>query len=383
MPAETVVEAVGLSPPELLTRDEIEAGWISLFDGQTLFGWKANNDVNWSVADGEIRADDGQPGLLLTTTAYSDFELRCDFRLEPGGNSGIFLRTLFDPQDPSRDCYELNICDSHPEYPTGSLVGREKVAEDVDGEGEWKTFHVRVEGTRIEADLDRQKVLDFVDDSDAARSIGFIGLQKNEGAVAFRNVSLRPLGLQSIFGGADLAGWREVPGSKSQFEVSDGSIHVTNGAGFLETEEVWGDFILQADVRVNGDALNSGIFFRAMPGTEEAPSHGYEFQIQNAFTGGDRTQPVDAGTGAIFRRVAARYVVPSDHEWFTITLAAEGPHLSTWVDGYPVVDWEDTREPNENPRRGLRTDAGHISLQGHDPTTDLQFRNLRVGELPQ
>ena len=36
----------------------------------------------------------------------------------------------------------------------------------------------------------------------------------------------------------------------------------------------------------------------------------------------------------------------------------------------------------QNPRDGLRTAAGHFSLQGHDPTTDLSFRDLRVAELP-
>jgi len=372
---------VTLSPPELLTREQIEAGWISLFDGQTLFGWEANSNVNWSVVDGEIRADKGEPGLLLTTAPFADFELRCDFWFEAGGNSGVFLRTLFDPSDPARDCYELNICDSHPQFPTGSLVGRAKVSSPIEAEGSWKSYYVRAEGNRIEAQLDGETILEFEDDTDAIRAVGFIGLQKNSGAVAFRNVLVRPLGLQSVFNGTDLAGWRQVPGSQSNFEVTGGSIRVTDGPGFLETEQVWDDFILQADVRVNGKRLNSGIFFRAMPGTQDAPSNGYEFQIQNGFENGDRTQPADAGTGAIFRRAAARYVVPNDEEWFTITLAAHGSRLSSWVNGYPVVDWEDTREPNENPRRGLRLDAGHISLQGHDPTTDLQFKNLRLAPI--
>ena len=44
-------------------------------------------------------------------------------------------------------------------------------------------------------------------------------------------------------------------------------------------------------------------------------------------------------------------------------------------------DWTDQREPHENPRQGSRTKPGTIALQGHDPTTDLLFRNIRVGEL--
>ncbi|MCP4505153.1 MAG: DUF1080 domain-containing protein, partial [Fuerstiella sp.] len=54
---------------------------------------------------------------------------------------------------------------------------------------------------------------------------------------------------------------------------------------------------------------------------------------------------------------------------------------ATFVNGYQVVNWEDDRKPDENPRRGRRLDAGHISLQGHDPTTDLDFRALRIHEL--
>ena len=40
-----------------------------------------------------------------------------------------------------------------------------------------------------------------------------------------------------------------------------------------------------------------------------------------------------------------------------------------------------TRPEIENPRNGLRLGPGHLSIQGHDPTTDLSFRNLRIGEL--
>ena len=108
-----------------LKRGELEAGWVRLFDGQTLFGWKANNDVAWSVKEGVLSADMGEPGLLCTTTRFADYELRCDFKLAEKGNSGIFLRTPMKPTDPGVDCYELNMCDEHPSgFLTGSLVKR-------------------------------------------------------------------------------------------------------------------------------------------------------------------------------------------------------------------------------------------------------------------
>ena len=385
-PKPAVEQTLAAAPPfefvkPNLSEDELRDGWISLFDGKSLFGWDVPEETNWHVEDGAIVADSGERSLLLTPFAFDDFELRCDFHLAEGGNSGVFLRTADGASNPATDTYELNICDSHESHGTGSLVARH-VAENVpDVEGDWHNFAVRCEGPHIKVILDGQAIVDFTDESDAQRGFGKIGLQMNAGRIAFRNIFLRPLGSKDLFNGTDLTGLRQVPGSKSSFEVVEGAIHVANGPGFLETEEAYDDFILHVEARTNGDALNSGVFFRAMAGTEEAPSHGYEMQIQNGFKDGDRTKPADSGSGAIFRRAAARYVVANDNEWMVETLIAQGDRFATFVNGYQVVDWQDDREPDENPRRGKRLKAGHISLQGHDPTTDLDFRSLRIHRL--
>ncbi len=371
-----------------LKSEEITQGWLRLFDGHTLFGWNPNSETNWHVDNGVIVADGEAKGLLVTTTRWANYELRCDFRVAAGGNSGVFLRTPFSPKSPVTDCYELNICDTHPEFKSASLVGRAQPTETVIADGEWHTFFVTVDGSHVAVEFDGRPVLKYLDPNVPTNFTpnpminGFIGLQMNGGKAEFRNVFLRPLGLTPWFDGTTLAGWKTVPGSQGKFEVEDGTIRGTGGRGFIESEKTAANFVLQFEAITHGDALNSGIFFRAQPGTEKAPSNGYEFQIQSGIKNGDRNQPADFGTGAIFRRVAARRVVSSDREWFTATLVADGPHFTTWVNGIPVVDWTDTRPANDNPREGLRTEAGHLSLQGHDPTTNLQFRNLKLGELP-
>jgi hypothetical protein len=63
-------------------------------------------------------------------------------------------------------------------------------------------------------------------------------------------------------------------------------------------------------------------------------------------------------------------------------VVARGNHFATWVNGVQQVDWTDNRPPSDNARTGYRREAGHISIQGHDPTTDLSFRNLRIAALP-
>lgn len=368
-----------ISPP--LTVAEIEAGWISLFDGVSLFGWSIPAASNWHVEDGAIVADSGDRSLLLTPFRFSDFELRCKFHLAAGGNSGLFLRTADGAADPARDTYELNICDSHATHRTGSFVGRH-VAENVPAvEGAWHEFRVLCEGPRLQVWLDGTQIVDFTDSSDAVRLSGQLGLQFNQGRAMYKDVLIRPLGARPLFNGSDLTGWRVVPGSKSEFTVVDNQIHVTGGAGFLETEPTFGDFALTVQARLNGDGLNSGVFFRAQPGTEQAPSHGYEMQLHNGVREGDRTKPVDSGTGAIFRRVAARYVVADDREFLTAVLLCQGDRIASWVNGYQVVNWQDTREASDNPREGRRLEPGHISLQGHDPTTDLDFRSITLAPL--
>lgn len=378
----TLVASAAEPASARLTPDEISAGWIRLFDGETFFGWKPNTNVNWQIKDGVIHADTGDAGMLVTTTEFADYELRCDYRLEKGGNSGVFLRTLFVCTDPKIHGYELNMCDTHELFPTGSFVGLTKPDKEFRGDGDWHSIRATALGNKFEVDFDGQRVLSYADTRPVARRRGFIGLQKNVGKIEFKNIFLKPLATTSLFSGKDLAGWRNVPGGKCEFTVVDGTIQAKNGPGFLETEGTWGDFLLQAQIRTNGAALNSGIFFRAMPGTQQAPSNGYEAQIHNVFKDNDRTKPADFGTGAIYRLSPARKVVSNDLEWFTMSVAATGPHVGVWVDGEQVTDWTDTRKESENPRQGLRTKAGHLSLQGHDPTTNLSFRNLRIAELP-
>lgn len=198
----------------------------------------------------------------------------------------------------------------------------------------------------------------------------------------YKAVTFTPAGLKPIFNGKDLSGWSILKDEKRMNSVAEvtkeGELHLTNGPGDLQSDGKYGDFVLQLECKTNGDGLNSGVFFRCIAGQYQ---NGYEMQIQNGYKDNDRTKPADGGTGAIYRRVAARKVVANDKEWMTLTLVAKGPTFATWVNGQPVVVWTDDRAKDENPRKGLRLEAGHLSLQGHDKTTDLLFRNIRIAEI--
>lgn len=363
-------------PPQLLSPEELAEGWISLFDGRSLYGWKAASQADWRVEDGAIVASSGAEGLLHTTCEFGDYALRLEFRGDPGGNSGVFLHTRPVPQDPSHDCYEVNIAGAENPFPTGSLVGRLK-ADPVSLDDGWQTLQISVRGGAIRAQLNDHPALDYTDPSPLGR--GHIGLQWKAGKIAFRNVRLQPLGLDPLFNGRDLSGWKTYPEMASKFTVTDaGWLHVQDGRGQLETERQFADFVLQLECQTHAPQLNSGVFFRCIPGEQ---MNGYECQIHNGFHDGDRSRPVDCGTGGFFRRQDARWVIADDQRWFHMTLIAHGPHMAAWVDGVQVSDWTDQRPEDPNPRKGLRLAAGTLMLQGHDPTTDISFRGLRAAEM--
>jgi len=363
-----------------LTDAELADGWISLFDGQSLFGWKAHSKAVWSIKEGAVGVSEGEKGLLCTTVPFDNYVLKADFRAAKGTNSGIFLRTapVVGMDDIKTKCYELNIAPPDNPFPTGSFVQRRKAKEVPERAGEWQTFEVTLDGPKATVKLNGEEVLTYDDPAPIGR--GLIGLQLNTGAVEFKNIKLRPVGLAPLFNGKNLDGWKDHPESKSKFTVVEkGELHVTStGRGCIESDKQFGDFVLRLECISHAPSLNSGLFFRCIPGEF---MNGYESQIHNGFKNGDRSQPVDCGTGGIFRRVNARLVNANDKQWFHKTIVANGPHVSVWVNGYQVTDWTDERKADKNPRNGLRVEAGTLQIQGHDPTTDLSFRNLKGREL--
>lgn len=364
-----------------LTPKEVSDGWILLFDGETDFGWKARGNANWTVKDGMVEASGEGDGMLATTTEFANFEVKAECWVDKETNSGVFLRgPVGDAEITPMNSYEVNINDAHPEWPSGSINGIGKTRRRVTTVGRWSKVEVLAEGDHLVVKYDGRTTLD-TKNSNQAR--GVLALQHfGKGTVRFRGIKLRPLSQKPFFNGKDLTGWNVLPGHASVYTVTpEGWMNVKNGNGEIQSEAQFGDFTLQLDILSNGTHLNSGVFFREKPGGFWA---GYESQIRNQWQGEDRTKPVDFGTGGMYNHQPARRVISSDREWFTMTVIAHGLHFATWVNGIQVTDFTDMRRPNEdNARNGSRRSAGVIGLQGHDPTTDLSFRNIRAAEYPK
>ena len=374
--------------PNTLTPEEVKEGWILLWDGASTFGWEPVARSDWKPSEGALSMASGSYVWLRNQCPFADFVLKADFRIKSAdADSGIFIRASGDG-DPSRTGYQVNINNANEEWGTGSLVFRVKADPGIGkvSINAWHSYEITAEGDHITAYLDGRKA---VDAHDASAKIGYVGLQfLKPGEVEFRNVKLRPLGLKPLFSGNDLTGWEKVDRPNVQappeWSVKDGAIHVEKGPGQLETTSVYSDFVLQLEVKANAQNErhhpNSGVFWR---GDRGGFWTGYESQIRNEYKGEDRAQPVDFGTGGIYNHQAALRVVSNDNEFFTKTIIACGRHMATWVNGIQVTNFDDTREEGMDARKQARLAAGPISLQAHDPTTNLDFRNIRVSPLPQ
>ena len=183
--------------------------------------------------------------------------------------------------------------------------------------------------------------------------------------------------MESIFNGRNLDGWNVIPDRASVFTVVDGAINIKDGNGQIETAGVYKDFLLQLDIISSGEHLNSGVFFRGPVGVFWK---GYESQVRNEWTGSNRNDPVDFGTGGNYGNQPARMVVSSDHEWFKKTIVCDGNHTAIWINGYLVSDFTDVRPASRQSdgKNGYVSGPGTIHLQGHDPTTDLSFKNIGI-----
>jgi hypothetical protein len=369
--------------PNTLTSDEIAEGWILLWDGRTDFGWEYHGDANWTVNDGVLAARSGKNGWLGTTTTFGDFHLKLEFRCAADGNSGVFLRSAREGEA-HRTGYELQIYDDQPQgFNTGSLVFYQKAQPAKLIPDVWNRYDIIVQGMSYQVILNGKLILDAYNPTHLA---GVIGLQYNENKpIEYRNMKLRPLSLAPLFNGRDLSGWKEVdrpdnPGN-DRWSVRDGEIHVEGGPGQIETEEQFRNLVLQLGIKTNPaspDAHpNSGVFFRGYPGQFWT---GYEIQIRNEYDG-RIFDAVDFGTGGVYFFQPARGIVANDGEWFHETIIGYDRHISTWVNGIQVADYEETKPEGAKHRKQANLRRGTISLQAHDPTTNLDFRDIRAAEI--
>src|SRR3954447_25010284 len=184
--------SIGLIAAALLASGAIAAddkdGWIRMFDGKTLTGWKANeNPDSWTVKDGTITGDGEKSDLFWMVHQCKNCEFKADAKISDGGNSGMYFRTAWGPGFPKG--YEVQVNSTHKDpVRTGSLYNFVKVFDRLVPPDTWFNQQISVQGNHIVIEVNGKKTVDFVDEKNTF-SEGYLALQQhNKGSVvAYKN----------------------------------------------------------------------------------------------------------------------------------------------------------------------------------------------------
>lgn len=180
---------------QLLSGEDYQSHWVTM-----------GKPDGWSYQEGVIRSEGGKDGQWMRSVkAYSDFVLRLEYRVSPGGNSGVFIRCKEDG-NPWETGHECQISNEQPPrdalHCTGTLYGN--VAADPrpdESPDVWHTYEIFCHKKRIQIQVDGRITVDAnMDQIDAIRNKpmqGFIGLQDShtgEGFwIEYRNVRIRDI----------------------------------------------------------------------------------------------------------------------------------------------------------------------------------------------
>ena len=202
---------IGLALAVAASAQTREQGWISLFDGQSLDGWKAGGNAGtFSVRDGALVAHGPFSHLFYMGPVhygdFKDFELKVDVKTEPEANGGVFFHTQYQEKGLVAKGFEVQVNNSDPTDPlrTGSLYKMQNVKEPPVKDGQWFTLHVVVEGRHVTVDVGGRKLVDWTEPnpprppSDRPGRVlgsGTFALQGHDerSTVCYKNVYVKPL----------------------------------------------------------------------------------------------------------------------------------------------------------------------------------------------
>jgi len=146
-----------------------EKGWISLFNGKNLDGWKVGaNAATFSVEDGAIKVAGPRAHLFydgdVQNHNFKDFEFKAKVMTKPGANSGMYIHTQYQEDGWPKYGYEVQVNNSQEDWRrTGSLYSIQDVIENYATDNEWYTEYVKVEGKRIIIKVNDIVVVDYTE----------------------------------------------------------------------------------------------------------------------------------------------------------------------------------------------------------------------------
>ena len=409
-----------------------EKGFVSLFNGMDLTGWKGlvQNPIarskmtpaqlakaqekadeqmrkDWKVQNGLLVFDGTGYDNLCTEKQYGDIEMYIDWKLDPAGpeaDAGIYLRGT--PQVQMWDTARVNV---GAQVGSGGLynnqVHESKPLKVADNKlGEWNTMYIKMVGDRVTVKLNGELVTDdvilenFWDRKLPLFPTEQIELQAHGSKVYYRNVYVKELerpepyqltaeekkeGYKVLFDGTNMHEWT---GNLVDYSIEEGTISLTPSRSFggnLYTKNEYGNFVFRFEFQLT-PAANNGLGIRT-PMEGDAAYVGMELQIL------DNEHPVYSKLeeyqyhGSVYGIIPAKrgYLKPTG-EWNYQEVEARGNHIKITLNGTVILDGDikeatknGTPDGKEHP--GLFNKKGHIGFLGHG--SPVKFRNIRIKEL--
>lgn len=408
------------APGWTLTEEEKAEGYIPLFNGVDLSGWKImGNEDAWKIEGGTIHAlPNLDGGYIESEESFGDFILRVEYKTGQNANSGVFMHVPKYGRQ-SRVGGEIQIFDSYGKEPTTTSAGAlyDKVAPlktACKPAGEWNDLEIHYEYPQLVVKLNDVIVqnLDVSQDERIAwrKRFGPFGLQEHGNNVWFRNVRVKDLGGESMEswtplfpeGGFDLwqnsgkPNWKyqgavmmlyiETQGAEqgmefpkdrerwnllgqAEWKIQDPEITGKYGDGFLVTRKAYKNFELWAYVKTSPEAFG-GIWYR----WKSPDDPGYCVTLWNdrhdkTKTGGIAVKGKNWRDLQMVAPAAEKYV--RDVDWFPLQIIAKDGTTWVIVNGNVAAKYEET-EARE----------GRIGLTVFSSSeTTISLQDVRIREL--
>lgn len=185
-----------------------QKGWMPLFNGKNLDGWKASeNPDTFKVVDGMIVSNGKRSHLFYIGrgASWKNFELKVDAKTEPNSNGGIYVHTAYQETGWPLQGFEIQVNNTYKDpRKTGSLYAVKDVMEAPAKDGEWFTLHITVKDDEIGIQVNGKETTSWKQPSDWAGIRQFPDRKINRGTIAlqghdpgstvyYKSIMIRPL----------------------------------------------------------------------------------------------------------------------------------------------------------------------------------------------
>jgi len=183
-----VLLAVSVSFAQKKNKD----GWISLFDGKSLTGWKVGENAStFSIDNGAIMVAGPRAHIFYDGKVgehnFKNFEFKAQVMTTPGSNSGIYFHTQYQEDGWPAKGYEVQVNNSHTDWRrTGSLYSIQDVKDVFVEDNVWYTEHIIVQGKHITIKINDKTVVDYVEPEEVAAKVKDPGRKISSGTFALQ-----------------------------------------------------------------------------------------------------------------------------------------------------------------------------------------------------